>query len=63
MLMVKGDGVCTVTGVLVAILVHPLVKSRAVYVPGVIGATNCSVALVSPVAGRLVAPLRYCHAM
>src|ERR1700687_2028877 len=56
-------GICTVTGLLVASLVHPLTRSRAVYVPGVIGATNCRVALVSPVAGRLVEPSRYCHAM
>jgi hypothetical protein len=53
----------TVIGPLVASLVYPFAaNSRTSYVPGLTGTRTWRVALITPVAGALVAPLRYCHA-
>ncbi|PYR70065.1 MAG: hypothetical protein DMF88_03970 [Acidobacteria bacterium] len=39
----------------------PFANRRTLYVPGTVGATNCTVALVSPVVGAVVEPFRYFH--
>src|SRR5436190_21264535 len=56
-----GVGWSTVIDCDVASLVQPsLAKNRTLYVP-VPGATNRTVAFASPMAGRVVEPLRYLH--
>jgi len=53
-----------VIGRLVASLVPVLPwKKRTLYVPGVVGSVNTTAAPVSPVAGYVVSPFRYCQAL
>ena len=61
--VVSAGGACTVRTLLVASLVQlSLANSRTLYVPGVMGAVKCSVALETPIGGGVVDPFRYFHA-